>query len=608
VEASLAFIDSQGVLLTEMRIVTKASDAGAIQVVDASEAAEFGEEQIQLMEGKTYQYELRHAGFAVEPIPSIIQPFMVGAEDRDRGILSPGLYVGSLKFRLLKDGERCGAAQVEVRSRKLTFRTDYRKMLDDIASISLDLLLSLFSPSSLDIEMDLSQDNETLQQRFFFLRALADSDDFRAAIHQIVTRPHIRLVSTTEVRSVARSGRGGAQFVRQIASVHPRQVLSSSHPLSSRLPSIPRDIVSDAVIETHDTPENRFVLFVLDQFVETLTTMSTTLLERGAAATHFVSREIDPILQRLEDHRSHSVFQDLSRLSELPLGSPVLQRKEGYRQILEAWLRFNAAGRLSWGGISDVASAGSRNAAALYEYWLFFVLLKALEPWIGLDRRKIIASVLAPTSNGFGLMVKSGQVLPLPGVAFEHRGIGLKLQFAYNRTFSEGTPTPVARRLTSMDTGSAETWTRKMRPDFTLSIWPIEYDQDMAAVNGSLTHLHFDAKYSVDEIKELFGDPSLDIEEEKENQRGGTYTRGDLLKMHAYKDAIRRSSGAYVLYPGQGAGHRNYLWQQYHEVIPGLGAFSVRPDDFDTGSETIRSFVSDILDELTARSSQMPVP
>ena len=44
--------------------------------------------------------------------------------------------------------------------------------------------------------------------------------------------------------------------------------------------------------------------------------------------------------------------------------------------------------------------------------------------------------------------------------------------------------------------------------------------------------------------------------------------------MHAYKDAIRRTGGAYILYPG--TDNQNPL-KGFHEIIPGLGAFAIRP-------------------------------
>lgn len=597
--ADLTFHDDQGRPLTNLRIVAGDNDINAISIITSAEALEYGEEPIQLLEGCAYHYELMDAGFKLEPISGIIQRFMVGAIDLDRGILTPGLYLGSLQLNVLREGQRVGSARVEVRSRKLDFRSDYRRMLDDIANFSLDLLLSLYSPSSVNVDFDLTRESEGLQQRFFFLRSLIDSADFRAAIEQILMQPHSRLVATSEERSIFRPGNGAADIGRQIASRHPRGQLHPSHPFSSTMPSVPRYIQSSAVEETSDTQENRFVLFVLEQFIETLTVISNLLLSRGKSSAYFVSREIDPLLQRLEEYRGHNLFRDISRLTELPLGSPVLQRKAGYRQVLEAWLKFNAAGLLSWRGFNDVMEAGSRNAATLYEYWLFFVMLKALEPWLGVARDDVIKTLMFTKSDGFGLRLKSGQVLPLPGVQFTHKGSEWKLQFSYNRTFSDAPPKTNVRRLTFLDNGNAESWSRKMRPDFTVSLWPAEFDQDGAMLAGKLIHLHFDAKYSVDQIKELFGDTEIDIDEEKGNQRSGKYTRGDLLKMHAYKDAIRRSMGAYVLYPGRGSGHRDFLWQEYHEVIPGLGAFSIRPDDADTGHETIRKFLLDVLDEIT---------
>ena len=60
------------------------------------------------------------------------------------------------------------------------------------------------------------------------------------------------------------------------------------------------------------------------------------------------------------------------------------------------------------------------------------------------------------------------------------------------------------------------------------------------------------------------------IEEEEER---GMYRRADLLKMHAYKDAIRRTGGAYVLYPGT----EDRVVSGFHEIIPGLGAFAISP-------------------------------
>ncbi len=120
-----------------------------------------------------------------------------------------------------------------------------------------------------------------------------------------------------------------------------------------------------------------------------------------------------------------------------------------------------------------------------------------------------------------------------------------------------------------------------MQPDYTISIWPAEYSQQEAEQNELMVHVHFDAKYRVERVGELLGDSSDDEGLREETRRARTRhgplaKYADLLKMHAYRDAIRRTAGAYVLYPGKpGDGQ---MFQGFHEVLPGLGAFAIRPD------------------------------
>lgn len=596
-EVILKFTDDRGCTITDLRIVGEQETL--FQLAD-SKAAGHGEYPIQLLEGSFYQYEVQNSEYEIEQLPSITKRFLVGSDDLDRGDLKPGLYVGNLRLSLLQNKTRVGFANLTVQSKKITYREDYRRMLDDIANISLDLLISMFSPTSLDLAWDTTKDTESLQQRFFFLRALCDDVDFKAALQQIFNRPHSRLQRSSELQSSARQLRGGSEISRQIASRSPRGRLSSDHPLSEKIPTFPQHLMAASVMETNDTQENRFVAFVIVQFLEALTSIRDKLSAKNEKSALFAQREVDPAIEQMQNYLEHSLFRNLTRLSVIPIGSPVLQRKSGYREVLASWLKFHAAGSLNWSGSADISRAGSRNVAVLYEYWIFFVLLQAIEPWIGQKNKKFYANLLSDSTNGFGINIKSGQVLSLPDMAAVHGGRSFNLQFSYNRTFSDSNGSTVNRRLEYTDTDIADSWTRRMRPDFTLTIWPISLTQDEALRAGSIKHLHFDAKYSVNKIKEIFGGSDFNLDSEKMRQKSGNYTRGDLLKMHAYKDAIRRSTGAYIIYPGHGNGDRHHLWQQYHEVIPGLGAFSINPNARKTGAATIRNFIMDVLDECLA--------
>ena len=97
--------------------------------------------------------------------------------------------------------------------------------------------------------------------------------------------------------------------------------------------------------------------------------------------------------------------------------------------------------------------------------------------------------------------------------------------------------------------------------------------------------------------KEIDDDKDIekDLDEEKRQESINTYNRGDLLKMHTYNDAIRKTIGSYVLYPGAGNGIENF--QVYDELLPGVGAFAIRPGDKErTDERQIEAFVKQIID------------
>ena len=140
-----------------------------------------------------------------------------------------------------------------------------------------------------------------------------------------------------------------------------------------------------------------------------------------------------------------------------------------------------------------------------------------------------------------------------------------------------------------------------MRPDYTLSLWPEGFSKEEAETQEIIVHIHFDAKYRVDSLGDILGNDEPDLDREKEDQRSGTYKRADLLKMHAYKDAIRRTGGAYVLYLGN---DNTAAMKGFHEIIPGLGAFAVRPSRNDDGTEYLKAFINKVVNHLLDRSSQ----
>ncbi len=251
---------------------------------------------------------------------------------------------------------------------------------------------------------------------------------------------------------------------------------------------------------------------------------------------------------------------------------------------------FDLASKLVWHGGDDVYEAGKRDVATLYEYWVFFKLLDLFSSFFELEPTSI-DELIEPTNDGLGLKLKSGKPVSLNGT-YKMSGRNMNIRFSYNRTFSKAKKYP--------DEGS---WTVNMRPDYTLSMWPSDFEDKEAEKQEVIVHIHFDAKYKIENLKALF-DTENDMDSELTEQKSGVYKRADLLKMHAYKDAIRRTVGAYVIYPGSNGDLTNQNFKGFHEVLPGLGAFAVNPSKDGNNMEAIEKFITDVTNRFISKSSQ----
>lgn len=575
---------------------------GALLKLDKNEVREAGEETLQITEGLRYEYEFvgdRATSLRLqEESGSGVVENSTNPRRGHCGFIVAGLNTGRLGL-LARDntGEIVGRAALEILSHKLDYRSDYRRMLEDITKQCMGLLMELRAPSAMRAAPDPGQTPETLHQRFEFLRALIGSRTFRDALHRISTYPHRRWEPEETSCDTRRSFRPNSRSLRQLARAPRRTPLPGGHPLSKTVLSLPERISHYRNVQTEDTPENRFVKFALKNFFSFLNRMRNKLKEIGKPADIRLQTEIADLENYLETILGIDVLRSVSDPDILPLGSPVLQRKGGYREVYQAWLKFDVAARLVWRGGEDVYKAGQRDLATLYEYWVFFQLLDIVSSVFRLEI-PAVQKLIENTDDGFGLKLKTGEHLTFEGITL---GMSrpLRVLFNYNRNFVH-------------DTASAKagSWTERMRPDYSLSLWPAEFSEYEAEAQEIMAHVHFDAKYRIEKLEQLFGreDESLDRSEiekdlldEKKEERTGRYKRADLLKMHAYRDAIRRTQGAYVLYPG----NDSRTWQGYREILPGLGAFPLKPGN---GRPELEKFIREIVDHVcdcaTARERQ----
>ena len=542
-----------------------------------------GEARYQLVEGCFYDYEFSDSSYWIpKDSNNIIQPH---PRNKHLGTISPNIYVGTLSLPLFKGDEEIGSIELEVRSIKSSYRQDYRDMLEFITEQCAGLLMQSSSPVAHSFETDFTKDPDTLYQRFAFLNSILGNDEFANAVHRVVSLPVTRWETIEGERDVRRLRRLNNANLKSLVKGSNRLPLPAGHPMESLgLTSVPSKIAYSQKTDSVDTPENRFIKHALETFLSFCVEISEASEENSR-----LEKESELLINKLEEFLQHTLFNHISNPTTLRLNSPVLQRKEGYREILRVWLMFDLAAKLVWKGGEDVYQAGKKDIAVLYEYWLFFALLDLLQSVFSIDAKEI-DELISESKNGLNLQIKQGRHTALKGT-YTSGVRDLNIRFNYNRPFS-----PTANKYPA--SGS---WTIPMRPDYTLSIWPSGITESKAEEQELIVHIQFDAKYKIADLQGLFEDESQEaLDAEKTENRKGVYKNADLLKMHAYKDAIRRTGGAYVLYPGDLPIER----KGFHEIIPGLGAFPIKPSKTETGLSELRAFIFKVLEHFLNRASQ----
>ena len=571
--------------------ISLSSESNSESLFSCQSPIENYESPYQIVEGFSYEYMVPD-DYCLEASENVF-PFRT---NKNGGRILPNTDVGTLSIKVINlVSNSFGIISLEVRSIKTDYRTEYQFMLKDIAEKSVDLLLHHSSPSSQYFAVDTNLDAKTLYQRFAFIKSIIETEEFKNSINKITSSPVTKWKETEVVQDIRNVKRLRGSALRQLASENNRIRLPKGHPLEKPLGSIPSRIRVNHKSETVDTPENQFVkhaLITFENFCENI--------RSKIEPTSRLSKESGALVNKLEQFLNHSTFREISKPSLLPLNSPILQRKEGYREVLRVWLMFDLAAKLIWKGGEDVYSANKRNVAVLYEYWLFFKLLDIVRDVFKIDPSDL-KDLIDETKDGLGLQLKQGKHLPIRGV-YDIGTRKLNIQFSYNRTFSS--------QKHYQKSGS---WTKNMRPDYTLSVWPGEISQDYAEEQELIVHLHFDAKYKVDNILELLGNIKYEDQSEEEinselskeevEQSTGTFKRVDLLKMHAYKDAIKRTAGAYILYPGESSPMSSFK-PGFHELLPGLRAFAIKPSESNDGSSALKKFIIDVVSHFMDRTSQ----
>ena len=506
----------------------------------------------------------------------------------------------------------------DIVTEKMGFADEYRSMVEMIAGCCQQLLLDWGSPTSLNFSSDPEKKSRILLEQFLFLRSILGNDKLAFYLEILQRNPHNMLCEETNWYPLGVSSARG--FLRNPVDGGKNWMTSDNCFLMGCSGLIPSEILDSRKFESMDTPPNRFVKFALESFRAVCHEVSSLFIQKDPSAAAVI--EAESMMNTLDSFLSSPLFTDVGPMRRVPHESQALQKRDGYRQILQAWLMLDAAAQLDWLGREDAYDGTTRNVALLYEYWLYFIIYQLLKHELKLEEIKIdpiekmgILPFVEPDPRGLRISLKQGKTSISAFRRTYDDGSKLRIHLYYNRSFY-----PSGENNELLACGS---YTRIFRPDYTLVIFPEGYAQtgkdplkseSFAEQEGHIAYLHFDAKFRVEFLSQLFGkehktlfDEKNDIQTEilkdldMEHQEITTtdmYKRGDLYKMHTYNDAIRRTVGSYVLYPGKDKSDTRF--SRYHEILPGVGAFAIRPDFVNgettaIGTSALTKFIEDVL-------------
>jgi len=482
---------------------------------------------------------------------------------------------------LSADGDSILSVPLEFISSKLDFDREYRRMTEDIAEFCEQLLLSWDAPTSLTFSASPEEEARLVLEQFLFLRHFLTDERLGRLLEMIERNPHSKL---REIRRWT-----PAAMVRSSQHLSDPQGMLRDWHRHGGLRS-PGEALEVRKEENRDTPPNRFLKFALNSFRSIcleVTEMSGEHSQTG--------NEAQSLLGRLDGILARRFFRDLGPVGRLPLDNQTLQKGEGYREVLQAWILTRAAASLNWEGQQDSYQGSSRDVATLYEYWIFLKLHALLDGFPGMSRMdgsKEPGAFISEAKDGIKLNLKSGKHSLSRFILGAGSEQGLCIDLHYERTFtSDG------------EANSGASYSRNFRPDYTLSIYPESFGNEKTALAaGQASHLHLDAKYRAEKLAQVFGEDSEGYlaDEKITGKAGGTYKRADLLKMHTYNDALRQTIGSYVLYPGDG---NTEPMRKFHEIAPGVGAFVMKPGNEDCLT-ALEGFLGDVFKHQQSQFTQ----
>lgn len=287
--------------------------------------------------------------------------------------------------------------------------------------------------------------------------------------------------------------------------------------------------------EGYDSAENQFVKAVASSMADACDDVLKAfwLRDRHDPGVEHRRDTLTLLATRLRQFVRAPMFDEVGPMNRVPASSRVLQRRAGYRDLNIHWQEFLQARDPVWQPMQEAIDL--RDIATLYEYWVWFELCRRIQG--ELQGHRPVIDMIPPSEMG------------LPH--------GLRATFA-----GHGMLTFNARRQAYSGIF--------LRPDY---LWE-PYDGRKVG---------FDAKFRL-----ARDSAPMDVHGDESSKDALARAKvDDLVKMHAYRDAIPGLCCAVVLFPGNVADFRCVSKERVPDIdvgdvlggnLNGVGAIPMAPE------------------------------
>ncbi len=462
--------------------------------------------------------------------------------------------VGLAEIAVEADGEVILSFVLEVFPTKISYKSEYRSIVDDVSRTSRALALAYLRATT---QSGRSIDDAQQTSIEWLTQVRNEVDDLERAMQYVALHPHRALGSIRIDQKIERIRRATTSTIRAIS-----QGRGSGEEVALVGVGVVRSVVPGRVaVETLDNAENRWLRSNLESVRRTLATIATSIrVERD----QIKERRPGANLRRLESEIAEvDLFEArLSSMLKLPpiaeaVGEPpagfsslTLMAKSGYREAYRSLLTLRLG--LSPGdGESEVSL---KDVEKLYETWCYIKVVSIVAGLSGasFDRK----SDFPLASSGIRVELGQGSSNRIRIVRPE-----VAISILNNRSYHGATGT--------------------QRPDIVIEV---EHDDWPPIV------LILDAKYR------------LDVSDDYRARFGGIGPPIDAVnELHRYRDAIVVAAGnlgrpvvrGIALFPlgAESAGDftSHGLWRSIDEV--GIGAVPFTPGNTALAEEWLKSFL-----------------